>query len=148
MKTQAMLLSLGLACLGACAPATQSAAPPETPPAAYALPDPNVTIAADPAPPFTYWAPEGSTIMNHPHQPGIWTAETQGGRVYYFGDACRASEFQRFVGQPLSALPPPPEGTERRTFCTTCAHTDDLRLNRMNIAFDEATQTIEQIFCS
>ncbi len=57
---------------------------------------PNVVMAADPQPPFTYWAPENSTIRNHPHQPGIWIAESKdGSRKFYFGDQCHASKFQR-----------------------------------------------------
>ncbi|WP_374275413.1 hypothetical protein [Brevundimonas sp.] len=57
-------------------------------------PAPGVTIAADPAPPFAYWAPEGSVIRNHPSSPGIWIAEGEGEVVYYFGDACGASRYQ------------------------------------------------------
>ena len=57
-------------------------------------PAPGVTIVADPAPPFAYWAPEGSVIRNHPSSPGIWIAEGEGDAVYYFGDACGASRYQ------------------------------------------------------
>jgi hypothetical protein len=57
------------------------------PVAASALAKPNVIMAADPPPPFTYWAPENSTIRNHTRQPGIWIAESEdGSRKYYFGD--------------------------------------------------------------
>lgn len=152
MLEAARIAIIGLAALAcACAPAARepSAPAPDAAPSPIGLPSPAVIVEADPPPPFTYWAPEGSTIRNHPDVPEIWIAERRdGARMYYFGDQCRASEWQRFVGQPLSALPPPPEGAERRVFCTNCAHTDDLRLHRMNIAFDEATQRIEQIFCS
>jgi hypothetical protein len=60
------------------------------PVAAFALAKPNVVMAADPQPSFTYWAPDYATILNHPCQPGIWIAESPGGsRKHYFGDSCR-----------------------------------------------------------
>lgn len=75
------------------------------------LATPNVVMEADPLPPFTYWAPESATIRNHPRMDGVWIAESaDGSRRYYFGDQCRASEFQRFVGRPLDTLPEEPVG--------------------------------------
>jgi hypothetical protein len=66
---------------------------------------PNIVMTADPQPPFTYWAPAHSTVRNHPRQPGIWVAESKdGSRNYYFGDHCRASEFQSLVGKSVDAL--------------------------------------------
>lgn len=113
----------------------------------FELPRPNVIVEADPAPPFTYWAPEGSVIRNHGN-PGLWVAYLNGRNVKtYFGDQCHASSLQQFVGQPLSAMPPAPEGTIVRTFCTTCERHDDLRPNRINVAFNETAQLIEEIAC-
>lgn len=128
----------------ACTQATTTSAPPTD---TVALPTPNVTIEADPPPPFTYWAPEGAVIRNHGN-PGLWVAFVDGRNVAtYFGDQCRASEYQRYVGQPLTAMAAPPEGVELRTSCETCPVNGDLRPNRMNVLFDEATQRITKIAC-
>lgn len=105
-------------------------------------------IEADPPPPFTYWAPEGATIRSHPSVPGLWNAFVNGRNVAtYFGDACRASEFQRFVGSPVQSFPAPPAGVEICNSCETCAVNDDLRPNRMNVIFDEATQEVTRVAC-
>lgn len=112
------------------------------------LAQPNVVMAADPQPPFTYWAPENSTIRNHPRQPGIWIAESlDGSRKFYFGDKCRASEFQRFVGQAVDALPAQPAGATWRLSCSSCARTSDLDWERVNISYDQKTRTIDDISC-
>jgi len=133
----------------ACAPpaaTTTPAPPPAAEHAPFELLRPNVTLEADPPPPFTYWAPEGSTIRNHGN-PGLWVAYLNGRQIIYFGDACRASEWQRYVGEPLSSLPPAPEGMILRTYCTTCAKTDDLRQDRINVVFEQSTQVITEIAC-
>lgn len=139
------LLLTALAAM-ACSPRREpvaSAAPSIAP---FVLAQPNVTIAADPAPPFTYWAPEGSTIRNHVN-PGIWNAFVDGRNVAtYFGDACGASGYQAYVGQPLKSLPPPPNGVDMRLSCETCAVNDDLRPNRMNVIHNSA-ETIVKIAC-
>ncbi len=109
---------------------------------------PNVVMAADPQPPFTYWAPESSTIRNHPRQPGIWIAESEdGSRKYYFGDQCHASEFQHFVGKAVDVLPEKPANAVWRLACSTCAGTSDLGWTRMNISYDQKTRTIDDISC-
>lgn len=109
---------------------------------------PNVVMAADPPPPFSYWAPENSTIRNHPRQRGIWIAESEdGSRKYYFGDQCRASEFQRFVGRTLNVLPDPPANATWRFVCSTCSNPSDLGWTRMNVSYDQETKTIEEISC-
>jgi hypothetical protein len=119
-----------------------------TPAATSELARPNVVMAADPQPPFAYWAPENSTIRNHPRQPGIWIAESpNGSRKFYFGDQCRASEFQRFVGQSVDALPEKPASATWRLACSTCASTSDLGWTRMNVSFDQETKTISEISC-
>lgn len=109
---------------------------------------PKVVMAADPQPPFTYWAPENSTIRNHPRQPGIWIAESENGaRKYYFGDRCHASEFQSYVGRRLDSLPSKPAEALWRLTCSTCATLSDLGWARMNVSYDQSTKTIEEISC-
>ncbi|MET1756508.1 hypothetical protein ABVV53_13775 [Novosphingobium sp. RD2P27] len=112
------------------------------------LPEPNVVMAANPPPPFTYWAPVGSTIRNHPREADIWIAEVDGRPAeYYFGDQCHASQYQRFVGQHLDALPEKPANAIWRTACATCAVTSDLQRKRMNIAYEDDTREITAISC-
>jgi hypothetical protein len=148
MRIQAMAFVAQFVLL-ACAPPPSTSSPPPAPAAVeppFELARPNVVVEADPPPPFTYWAPEGSTIRNHGN-PGIWVAHLDGRQIIYFGDSCRASEWQRYIGQPLRALPPAPAGMTIRTICTTCANTDDLRQDRINVVFEEDTQRITEIAC-
>jgi hypothetical protein len=131
--------------LGGSAAAWAPASRPRTAP--YQLPRPNVTIEAEPPPSFTYWAPEGAVVKNHPHAPGIWLAFLNGRNVAsYYRDECHACEYQRFVGTPLSALPIMPEGVTLRASGVGCAVNSDLRRDRMNVQFD-ADLTITQIVC-
>lgn len=116
--------------------------------AAEPLPVPELEMQAEPPPPFTYWAPAGSTIINHPNGDAVWIADQDGKPVaYYFGDQCRASEYQHFAGQPLSAFPEPSADDVWRFACTQCAVTSDLSYARMNISFDEETEIIQAISC-
>lgn len=118
------------------------------PAATSALAQPTVVMAADPPPPFTYWAPENSRIRNHPRQPGIWIAESKdGSRKFYFGDQCRASEFQRFVGHSVDALPEKTANGTWRLACSACARTSDLRWTRMNVSYDQESKVIDDISC-
>ena len=147
MRIRSSLYFLGMAV--ALVPAMISCTSAEVAPvAASPLATPNVVMAADPRPPFTYWAPENSTIRNHPREPGIWIAEsTDGSRKYYYGDQCRASEFQRFVGQSVDALPEKPADATWRLTCSTCMVTSDLGWKRMNVSFDQQTKVISDISC-
>jgi hypothetical protein len=112
------------------------------------LPEPDVVMEADPPPPFTYWAPEGSTIINHSRSGSTWIAEKDGRPVaYYFGDMCKASTFQRFIGQQLSDFPQPAADAEWRFACTDCAVQSDLNFNRMTISFDEETNIVRSAAC-
>ena len=112
------------------------------------LATPNVIMEADPPPPFTYWAPENSKIRNHPRVDGVWIADTEGHPTrYYYGDQCRASEFQRFVGQPLDALPEKTADATWRMACSTCAVTSDLGRARMNVVYDDSSRMITSIWC-
>ncbi|WP_333836098.1 hypothetical protein [Novosphingobium sp.] len=130
----------------ACAPADRQQQSVST--ISFALARPKVVIEADPPPPFTYWANEGSTIRNHPRQAGIWIAQAVGqpGR-YYFGDQCHASRYQHLVGRPLADMPEAPQGQVWRTHCSSCAVTQDLAMTRMNISFNEKSRTIDAIAC-
>lgn len=119
-----------------------AADPVRTPP-----PTRSVRIAADPPPPFTYWAPEGATIRNHGN-PGIWIAYVQGRQVgMYFGDDCGASGLQHWVGMPVDRLPAPVEGEQRRTHAVNDPVTEDLRPNRLNVAYDPRTRRVERVSC-
>jgi hypothetical protein len=62
-------------------------------------------------------------------------------------DACGAARYQGYVGRPLSSLPPPPPGETRRVACNTCPVTMDYSERRLNVFYDERTQTITQIRC-
>jgi hypothetical protein len=131
----------------ACSPPPAPVASAAPSAALFVLAQPNVTIAADPAPPFTYWAPEGATIRNHPNVPGLWQAFVGGKNVAtYFGDACGASRLQAYVGKPLQSFPPSAPGAEVRTACETCPVHDDLRPSRINVIHDNA-ETIVKIAC-
>jgi hypothetical protein len=149
ISMRSVILALAVSSsLIACAPPTTSspAAAPAIAEPWFELVRPNVVVEADPPPPFTYWAPEGSVIRNHGN-PGLWVAHLDGRQVIYFGDSCHASQWQHYVGQMLSSLPPAPAGMSIRTYCTTCAKHDDLRVDRINVVFEEATQRITDIAC-
>ncbi|CAM5561905.1 hypothetical protein ATER59S_03574 [Aquamicrobium terrae] len=112
------------------------------------LSEPKVIMEADPLPPFTYWVPENSTIRNHPRLSSVWIAETADGlRVYYFGDRCRASEFQGFIGKRLDAFPERPADATWRMACSICAVTSDLGRERMNVFYDDVSRKITSISC-
>lgn len=130
----------------ACSPADGQG--PDRPQVSPNLPPPDVILQADPPPPFTYWAPQGATIRNHPRQAGVWIAQAEGRPdQYYFGDRCQASRYQRFVGRPVAEMPDAPQDAVWRTHCSTCAVTQELAPHRMNISFDAKTGTIVAIAC-
>ena len=111
-------------------------------------PAPGVTIAADPAPPFAYWAPEGSTIRNHPSSPGIWIAEGEGDAVYYFGDACGASRYQiDTVGTDRAAIEGLPVEVEVRDYVQGDALVQNLVPTRLNVERDGPGGRILSISC-
>jgi hypothetical protein len=128
-------------------PATNEAHPAtEAPP--FQLAQPTVVMEASPPPPFTYWAPDGATIRNHPDAPGVWHAFVDDRNVaVYFGDDCGASDYQRFIGETVEAVPAPPPVVEVRESCDGCPVNDDLRRNRMNIIFDEVSRKVVKIAC-
>lgn len=119
-----------------------------TPTRVEGLPEPAVTMTADPRPPYTYWAPEGSEVRNHPSNPNAWMAFGPGSAVvYYFGDACEAAAKQTWVGRARSSLPEPPTGDEWRIVESGQSVLQDLRLDRLNIEIDPQTQQVVSITC-
>lgn len=136
-------LLIGLAVLAACQ--SQEEQPPATVAVEQSqpiplLPDdlhrPNVVMQADPEPPFTYWAPPGSTIRNHPTSSGIWFAEVQvEQRPTYFGEDCGAYRWQDLIGEPIAPLRVAFAGA--RISGPGQPITADLRFERLNILTDK-----------
>ena len=62
-------------------------------------------------------------------------------------DQCKASQYQRYIGTNRSELPPRPADEVWRVTCTTCPTTRDLRPDRLNVRFDQATGVIESVDC-
>ena len=115
---------------------------------ASTLARPDVVMKANPVPPFTYWAPEGSTIRNHPRVAGLWTAEVEGKIMKsYAGDQCHASRYQQLVGQQIGRIPAAPKGEIWRISCHACEVESDLVFSRMNLLFDETTRMIVAAEC-
>lgn len=62
-------------------------------------------------------------------------------------DLCKASLYQRYLGQNRSELPAKPAGETWRVTCTTCPVTMDYNSNRLNILYNRATGVIERVNC-
>ncbi|MFN4092437.1 MAG: I78 family peptidase inhibitor [Brevundimonas sp.] len=62
-------------------------------------------------------------------------------------DQCRASSYQRFVGQNRSTLPAQPAGETWRVVCSTCAVTMDYNPSRLNVIYDIDTNIVTQVNC-
>lgn len=146
----------GLLLLAACgAPQAEAPADPPSdgdtaaaPARVEGLPEPAVTMTADPPPPYTYWAPEGSEVRNHPSNPNVWVAFGPGSTVaYYFGDACEAAAKQTWIGRARSDLPEPPTGAEWRIVESGESVVQDLQLDRLNIEIDPQTLQVISISC-
>jgi len=146
----------GLLLLAACgAPQAEAPADPPSdgdtataPARVEGLPEPAVTMTADPPPPYTYWAPEGSEVRNHPSNPNVWVAFGPGSAVaYYFGDACEAAAKQDWIGRARGDLPEPPTGDEWRIVESGESVLQDLQLDRLNIEIDPQTQRVVSISC-
>ncbi len=111
-------------------------------------PAPGVTIAANPAPPYAYWAPEGSVIRNHPSSSGIWIAESDKGAVFYFGDECGASRYQLdTVGTDKATIENLPPEVEVRDYVQGQALIQNLVPTRLNIERDGVAGRILSISC-
>lgn len=60
---------------------------------------------------------------------------------------CDAEPYLVLIGKNKSEIPEPPLGISFRVACTTCPVTDDLRTDRLNFYFDEATGVIKEVKC-
>lgn len=61
--------------------------------------------------------------------------------------ACKAEQYQRYVGRNRSELPQTPAGETWRVTCTTCPVTMDYNQSRLNIVYDQATGIIREVKC-
>jgi len=61
--------------------------------------------------------------------------------------ACKADQYQRYVGRNRSELPQTPAGETWRVTCTTCPVTMDYNPSRLNIVYDQATGVIREVKC-
>lgn len=61
--------------------------------------------------------------------------------------ACKATDYQDYVGRQRSDIPAAPAGRIFRVLCSTCAATMDFRENRVNFTFDEATGRVTRVSC-
>lgn len=61
--------------------------------------------------------------------------------------ACKADQYQRYVGRNRSELPAAPAGETWRVTCTTCPVTMDYNPRRLNIVYDQATSVIREVKC-
>jgi hypothetical protein len=59
---------------------------------------------------------------------------------------CDAGAARSLIGTHIGAVTFP-RGTEVRIVCTTCPTTKDLRPNRLNVRFNQATGIIERVDC-
>lgn len=124
MKRTVVLV--GLALLGACAPA-----PPASP--GRSLP----SQAIQPAParydtPTPYVTPKPSSQPLPPASAA---------------DACGASAHAYLVGKNRSEIPIPVDPSLRRVSCSTCPVTMDFNPRRLNIIYDQNSGVITQVKC-
>lgn len=61
--------------------------------------------------------------------------------------ACKASDYQEYVGRNRSTIPTAPEGRIFRVLCTTCAATTDYRDNRVTFTYDDKTDIVTRVSC-
>ena len=61
--------------------------------------------------------------------------------------ACKASDYQEYVGRNRSTIPTAPAGRIFRTLCSTCAATMDYRENRVTFTYDDKTDVVTRVSC-
>ncbi|MBW8304611.1 MAG: peptidase inhibitor I78 [Brevundimonas sp.] len=71
------------------------------------------------------------------------TAETPGGPV---PQRCDADAMRSLIGSHVGAVSFPADANVR-VVCTTCPTTKDLRPDRLNVRFDQATGIIRSVDC-
>lgn len=74
-----------------------------------------------------------------PSEPEIIDLDTPG--------QCKADDYAEYIGRNRSELPARPEGAAWRMICSSCAVTLDYHAGRMNIVYDDDTNTVTRIFC-
>ena len=73
--------------------------------------------------------------------------ETAGRDKAAAGDACGAGRYRYLVGQHRSRIPAKPAGATWRVTCTSCPMTMDYSEHRLNILYDQRTETVEEVRC-
>lgn len=76
-----------------------------------------------------------------PMEEGGATAPSDG------ASACRADQYQRYLGRSRTELPPGPANETWRVTCTTCPVTMDYNPGRLNILYEERTGIIREVKC-
>jgi len=76
---------------------------------------------------------------------GGGTTTTPGGEATPV--ACKASDYQEYVGRNRSTIPAAPEGRIFRVLCSSCAATMDYRDNRVTFTYDDKTNLVTRVSC-
>lgn len=61
--------------------------------------------------------------------------------------ACKAGDYQEFVGRNRSTIPAAPAGRVFRVLCSTCAATMDFRADRVTFTYDNNTNLVTRVSC-
>ena len=61
--------------------------------------------------------------------------------------ACKAGDYQEYVGRNRSTIPAAPAGRIFRTLCSSCAATMDFRDNLVNFTYDDKTSIVTRVSC-
>lgn len=61
--------------------------------------------------------------------------------------ACKASDYQEYVGRNRSTIPTAPQGRIFRVLCSSCAATMDYRDNRVTFTYDDKTDIVTRVSC-
>ena len=61
--------------------------------------------------------------------------------------ACKAGDYQEYVGRNRSTIPAAPAGRIFRVLCSSCAATMDYRDNRVTFTYDDTTNVVTRVSC-
>ena len=61
--------------------------------------------------------------------------------------ACKAGDYQDYVGRNRSTIPDAPAGRIFRVLCSSCAATMDYRDNRVTFTYDDKTEVVTRVSC-